>query len=61
VVRYALKIHNQNHTLIQSMNVLLSQNGNILSDDQWSENDYAPYHKDINTYRANSEQFYNDH
>ena len=61
VVRYALNIHKQNHTLIQSMNVLLSQNGNILSDDQWSENGYDSYNKDLNTYRMNSEQFYNDH
>ena len=61
VVRYALNVHKQNHVLIESMNVLLSQNGNTFSDDQWSENGYDPCNKDIKSYSLSSKQFYDDH
>ncbi len=61
VIRYGLKIHYQNHILNESLKALLSKNGNILSDDEWNEDGYEPYQKDISTYRENSKQYYNDH
>lgn len=61
VIRYALTFFHQNYVLNESLKALLSKNGEILSDDQWSPNGFTMMQEDLNKYRLNSKQYYNDH